>query len=449
MAVTLTITDGIMKIEGVFSNPVFVPASQGNFQKNSNLEYEIYDKVYSQEYKIGDAANVNGGITDAALEGLLSGFFAKASTTGGAVSSVFGRTGTVVAVTDDYTKEQITGLKITDTPTFSGLSVTGDVGIGTASPHAKLHVDGKGAFGDSITSASMAIANRSLNLISTDAVMNISRISANIDSASPALEMAHFTSLANAESGTYNARWDIFLNSTGLVFRDRKNGNLTPLVIEETSGSNALYIASGGNIGINTSSPSVKLDVLSTDSTLIKLDGSTGLTTGQTNINFSPNGTSWLTGAGGSAETDAPNSWFVWNSTGYTVIIAGDGHIRFPQQYGFTSAAAANLSIDANGWLWRSTSSKKIKKNINYKGVSPELALKLKPVSFDEKRTGESHIGFIAEDCRDIDSRLASDGGEEDLPGLELNAIVAALTALVQQQQIDINELKKSKNERI
>lgn len=79
MAVTLTITEGIMKIDGVFINPVFVPASQGNFQKNQNLEYEIYDNVYGQEYKIGNAANVNGGISDAALEGLLSGFFSKPS----------------------------------------------------------------------------------------------------------------------------------------------------------------------------------------------------------------------------------------------------------------------------------------------------------------------------------------------------------------------------------
>lgn len=42
------------------------------------------------------------------------------------------------------------------------------------------------------------------------------------------------------------------------------------------------------------------------------------------------------------------------------------------------------------------------------------------------------HIGFIAEDTQGIDSRFATDG---DLPGIEMNAIVSALTAMVQEQQ--------------
>lgn len=41
----------------------------------------------------------------------------------GAVDSVFGRTGAVVAATDDYTKEQLTGLKTTDSPQFTGIEL--------------------------------------------------------------------------------------------------------------------------------------------------------------------------------------------------------------------------------------------------------------------------------------------------------------------------------------
>jgi hypothetical protein len=43
---------------------------------------------------------------------------------GGAVDSVFGRTGTVVAVDGDYSKDLITGLKDTDAPTFAEISIT-------------------------------------------------------------------------------------------------------------------------------------------------------------------------------------------------------------------------------------------------------------------------------------------------------------------------------------
>ena len=46
------------------------------------------------------------------------------------VSSVFTRTGAVVAAADDYTKEQITGLKTTDSPTFAGLNSTGFINVG-------------------------------------------------------------------------------------------------------------------------------------------------------------------------------------------------------------------------------------------------------------------------------------------------------------------------------
>lgn len=79
MAVTLTITDGIMKIEGLYVHDVFVTASNSNFRKDETLDYRIYDKILGADHLIGDGANVNGGITDAALEALLSGFFSKPS----------------------------------------------------------------------------------------------------------------------------------------------------------------------------------------------------------------------------------------------------------------------------------------------------------------------------------------------------------------------------------
>ena len=120
MATTLTIISGVMKIEGVYSNPVFVTASNSNFRKDNNLEYFVYDKILGLDHPIGNAANVNGGISDAALEGLLSGFFSNSGGGASAVTSVFTRTGDVAAAADDYTKEQITGLKTTDSPSFAG-----------------------------------------------------------------------------------------------------------------------------------------------------------------------------------------------------------------------------------------------------------------------------------------------------------------------------------------
>lgn len=77
MAITITITDGVMKLDGLYANPIFVTASNGNFYKDVNSTYKIYDKVYGMEYNIGDYTNVTGMVSDAALEGLLKSFFSK------------------------------------------------------------------------------------------------------------------------------------------------------------------------------------------------------------------------------------------------------------------------------------------------------------------------------------------------------------------------------------
>ncbi len=93
-----------------------------------------------------------------------------------------------------------------------------------------------------------------------------------------------------------------------------------------------------------------------------------------------------------------------------------------------TSSDTADLLAAGGGGAF----SRKIKKNIDYSGVDPELALQFKPVTFDSKADDLPYIGFIAEDMMEIDPRLAIDG---DLPGLEMNAIVSALTASTQKQQ--------------
>ena len=54
---------------------------------------------------------------------LTSSFAPSAGGGGGAVDSVFGRTGAVVSGIDDYSKEQVNGLKLADVPAFSDVTV--------------------------------------------------------------------------------------------------------------------------------------------------------------------------------------------------------------------------------------------------------------------------------------------------------------------------------------
>jgi len=92
----------------------------------------------------------------------------------------------------------------------------GRVGILVSAPLFPLHVNGNGAFGDSVTGTN---STRALNLAATNAVMRILRISAVSATAAPAIELMHRTTSDGANTVFY----DIFGDSTGLSFRDRQN----------------------------------------------------------------------------------------------------------------------------------------------------------------------------------------------------------------------------------
>lgn len=135
MAVTLTITGGVMKIEGVTSNPQFVTSSNGVFKKDNNNTYSIYDKILGLEHSIGSASNINGGISDAAAEVLLSGFFSKSSGGGGTTTwsnkygLLFNGSNQYVGFGDvygfDYTDEFSISFWIKTTSTADGGTIVG------------------------------------------------------------------------------------------------------------------------------------------------------------------------------------------------------------------------------------------------------------------------------------------------------------------------------------
>jgi hypothetical protein len=104
-----------------------------------------------------------------------------------------------------------------------------------------------------------------------------------------------------------------------------------------------------------------------------------------------------------------------------------------------TTASSANMYVDpATHIVLRSTSSYKVKDNISYE-FDPNLALQFKPASFTCKTTKRALYGFIAEDMQKIDKRLTTEG---DLPGLEMNSIVAAISSTTIDSNKRIVELE-------
>jgi hypothetical protein len=175
---------------------------------------------------------------------------------GGAVSSVFGRTGAVVAQTGDYTFAQI-GSKPT---TLSGYGIT-DAIQNTTSQQASsnFNISGNGTIGNNLT-----VAGTTLQLGSF--------------SQSGQVQMS-FRQLFNASLNGWNVGYSsptandfqIYGGETGAAFR------------LHTNSSERFTVLAGGNVGIGTSSPAYTLDVKGTtrinDSLFVNTNGTVAIGT--------------------------------------------------------------------------------------------------------------------------------------------------------------------------
>ncbi len=203
----------------------------------------------------------------------------------------------------------------------------------------------------------------------------------------------------------------------------------------------AMRIDYMGNLGIGTTNPKAHLHVSSPFAAETKMKVSTSPSGTHAGLSIDAESVDWDVKA---SRIDKTISIIGHEAGEFEVIhldINGEtNEFRLPQIYGQQSAGSSNLNLASDGLLTRNTSSKYIKKDIDYEGVDPDLALSLKPVSYTGKSDDKQYLGFIAEDVLESDKRLGQEA-EGYLPGLDQNAIIASLTALVQKQQKQIDEL--------
>jgi hypothetical protein len=260
-----------------------------------------------------------------------------------------------------------------------------------------------------------------------------------------------------------------------------------------------MRIDSSGNVGIGTTSPSVKFQVNhSSDVAAINASGG-GVTLGLSNtsandvllrmtnnssnfwdirnltsgsaLTFGYNGTERMridtAGDVLIGSTTAPQSadglsvkgkktatgnqynLQVWTQgSDLSFACRDDYYVRSPSIYTRTAGGAANITIDGSGYLYRSTSSIKYKRDVtNYdKGISE--VMQMRPVYYKSKvndpdgnQIDTQFAGLIAEelDALGLDEFVVKNA-ENEVEAIHYGNMVALLTAAIQEQQALITQ---------
>jgi len=274
----------------------------------------------------------------------------------------------------------------------------GNVGIGTTSPVYKFHVN----------DTSDGIVGHF-----SGGVSNYTLISFKSNEAS-----VYSTSL-----GSYNS---------GLLFR--------------TGATDRMYINSSGNVGIGTTSPSAKLNVLGDihigdygSSATRNLDFRTstnlfGITTFPTNSDGTLIQYSWANGGQGPLKFG--------NASSVVLVLTASGTVLVP-------TLGTGLVYSNNGTLTSTNpSDRRLKDSIMDLQYGLSDILKLRPVSYlwkNDKINQGKQFGFIAQEVQEVMPELVKEFKTEEGErlGLDKEGIYAALVKAIQEQQVQIKELQK------
>ena len=321
------------------------------------------------------------------------------------------------------------------------LDTSGNVGIGTASPLAKLQVY-------PTVGAPASSGNLNTGVIFAEGA------------GGPSLNMGNFNS-----GGTYYA-WiqSAFVNNAAVV---------QPLVLQQI----------GGNVGIGTTSPGYKLDVVGSIKASTQVLGPNGSaatpsisSSGETNAGlfFGDNGVSSFLGfsSGGQERgrfdssgnllvgtTSLPTNGAILHS--YLSISAGLGYKVKPGQSGTLGGNVFNIDWTGSPQLWidatnigtiTTTSDYRIKKNITAQTTPAlERVMQLRPVNYELadygtlfKADGIIREGFIAHELAEvIPSAVEGErDAENQIQSLRLDALCSVLTKAIQELKTEVDALK-------
>jgi hypothetical protein len=310
-----------------------------------------------------------------------------------------------------------TTINLNSNASASYINTTANFGLGTASPAYKLDVSGtiRGT-----TSAYFAASSGSVGIGTTtfpSAIgVNDLLVLGKSGSASNAINFS--------DGSTTNWAY-ILAESAKMVLGTRTSSSIA---FETNAGSERMRIYSNGNISIGTNivDSGYKFYMKSTQGMLLQ------------------------------AGTNSGNYALAINdSTGASVYfnVRGDGYLQSQSTYNNTTASPNYLSISTSGFFERFVaSSQRYKEEIKDWDVNGlDIILALRPRTYKYKKeyynkADVDFLGLIAEEVAEVNTYLAdyeNEDGTGQVENVRYATIVVPLIKAVQEQQSQINELKR------
>jgi hypothetical protein len=268
------------------------------------------------------------------------------------------------------------------------------------------------------------------------------------------------------------------------------------VVFADTTPANTLVTTTGGNVGIGTSSPAVKLHVVSSGAEQFRIEGTTA--SGYTSLNLYGTGRRYAVGVGNASETSLglADKFYVYDSTagatrmvidssgnllvGTTTqltssrqtIVSGGNGVALQVGNGAVGSYVTNTSgtgnwqpfsfnnngtsfsqigsitCTASATAYNTSSDYRLKNTIApMTGALAKVAL-LKPCTYKWNADGSDGEGFIAHELAEVCPQAVT--GEKDAvdaegkpihQGIDTSFLVATLTSAIQEQQAIITAL--------
>jgi hypothetical protein len=270
----------------------------------------------------------------------------------------------------------------------------------------------------------------------------------------------------NASDFTNSAALQLFSSSTEVSIRSaiRGTGTYLPLTML-TSNIERLRIDTSGNVGIGTSAPQSSLDVGVGSTSAPTFKGHIRLNGG----GLAANGgleflnTTFASGYGWRLQTpdegggstpivfQARSNSASWtermriDSNGKLILARTDGtSLQAIGVYNTTVGDSANVNIQSDGAMYRSSSARKYKKDIrDIEHIDLSL---FKPVRYKSNCEADDqtkdYFGFIADDYASSYPELVQFGSDNEVEGFRYDRMTVLLVKAIQEQQAIITQLQ-------